>query len=139
MEPTLRGLSGPAGPLGRGLKKSKTFSSVIKYRPIDGHIANPIPVLIFFWPWRTICTVLHIPEEISQSLLTYKNQGNWTKYMPLTLFSQLELALTARNTLLRLQSLEHLNHFKNGSVPYLGLELTIHIIKSQINLPRQSL
>jgi hypothetical protein len=34
--------------------------------------------------------------------------------MPLTLFSQLELALTARNTLLLIQSLEHLKHFKNA-------------------------
>jgi hypothetical protein len=30
-------------------------------------------------------------------------------------------------------------NFKNGPVPYLGLELTKHVITSQIHLVRQSL
>ncbi len=34
---------------------------------------------------------------------------------------------------------EHLKNFKTGRVPYLGLELTMHVIKSQIHLVRQSL
>jgi hypothetical protein len=32
-----------------------------------------------------------------------------------------------------------MEHLKTGRVPYLGLELTIHVIKSQIHLVRQSL
>jgi hypothetical protein len=35
--------------------------------------------------------------------------------------------------------MEHLKYLKTGRVPYLGLELTMHIIKSQIYLVRQSL
>jgi hypothetical protein len=35
-------------------------------------------------------------------LLTNKNQENWTNYTALTLLSQRELALTARNTLFAL-------------------------------------
>ncbi len=38
-----------------------------------------------------------IPEEMSQTLLTNKKQGNWD--MPQTLLIQQKLALTARNTL----------------------------------------
>jgi hypothetical protein len=40
-----------------------------------------------------------IPEEMSQTPLNNKKQENWTKYTPLTLLSQRELALTARYTL----------------------------------------
>ena len=36
------------------------------------------------------------------------------------------------------KSLEHLKNLKNGPVPYLGIDLTIHVIKSQIHLVRQS-
>ncbi len=38
-----------------------------------------------------------------------------------------------------IKSFEHLKNFKTGRGPYLGLELTIHILKSQIHLVRQSL
>jgi hypothetical protein len=38
-----------------------------------------------------------------------------------------------------IKSFEQLKNLKTGRVPYLGLELTIHIIKSQIHLVRQSL
>jgi hypothetical protein len=51
-------------------------------------------------------------------------------YTPLTLLSQRKLALTARNTL---------SNLKAGLVPYLGLELTMHALKSQIHLVRLSL
>jgi hypothetical protein len=37
------------------------------------------------------------------------------------------------------KSLEHLKNLKNGTVLFLGLELTIHVFKSQIHLVRQSL
>jgi hypothetical protein len=38
-----------------------------------------------------------------------------------------------------IKSLEHLKSCKNRPVLYLGLKLTIHVIKSQINLVRQYL
>jgi hypothetical protein len=37
------------------------------------------------------------------------------------------------------KSLEHLKNLKTGLVPYLGLELTVYVIKSQIHLVSQSL
>ncbi len=46
-----------------------------------------------------------------------------------------KLALTARNPLKK--SLKHKKNLKNGPVPYLGLELIIYVIKSQIHLARQ--
>jgi hypothetical protein len=49
--------------------------------------------------------------------------------MPLTLLSQRKLKSTERNTLYK----------KTPPVPYLGLELTLHVIKSQIRLVGQSL
>jgi len=38
-----------------------------------------------------------------------------------------------------IKSLEHLKNLKTGHVPHLGLELTMHVIKSQIYLVRQFL
>jgi hypothetical protein len=64
-----------------------------------------------------------IPEEMSQTLLT---KETWTKYMPLTLLSQRKLALTARNTLCVIKSLEQLKNLKNGLVSYLSLAYTCH-------------
>jgi hypothetical protein len=49
-----------------------------------------------------------------------------------TLLSQHKLALTARNTvhLLHNKIIGAPKQFKNGPVHYLGIELTIHVIKS---------
>ncbi len=38
-----------------------------------------------------------------------------------------------------LKPLENLKNWKTGRVPYLGLELAIHVVRSQIHLVRQSL
>jgi hypothetical protein len=38
-----------------------------------------------------------------------------------------------------IKSLEHLNNLKTCRFPYIGLELTIYVIKSQFHLVRQSL
>jgi hypothetical protein len=38
-----------------------------------------------------------------------------------------------------LKSLEHLKNLKTGRGPYSGLKLTMHVIKSQIHVVRQSL
>ncbi len=38
-----------------------------------------------------------------------------------------------------IKSLKHLKNLKLASVPYLGLELTMHVLKSQIYLVRQAL
>jgi hypothetical protein len=53
--------------------------------------------------------------------------------MPTTILSQRKLALTARDTLLRYKIIGAAKNLKNGPVPYLGLEITIHVIKSQIH------
>jgi hypothetical protein len=37
------------------------------------------------------------------------------------------------------KSLKHLKNLKTGLVAYLGLELTVYVIKSQIHLASQSL
>jgi hypothetical protein len=53
-----------------------------------------------------------IPEELSQTLLTNKKQGTWTKYTPLTLSRQCQLALTAiKKIFCLITSLEHLKNF----------------------------
>ncbi len=44
-----------------------------------------------------------------------------------------------KNIICVIRSLELLKKLKNDHVPYLGIELTIHVIKSQIHLVRQSL
>jgi hypothetical protein len=60
--------------------------------------------------------------------------------MLLTLISKRKLALIAKNTLfVIIKSLEHQKNVTTGRVPYLGLELTMHVLKSQIHLARQSL
>ncbi len=87
-----------------------------------------------------------------QLLVQYKQQANpllsMNNHTPpvirendknkqLTLLSQRKIALTTRNTLFFvIKSLEHITNFKNGPVLYLGLKLTIHVIKSQIHLVR---
>jgi len=42
-------------------------------------------------------------------------------------------------TICFIKSLKRLKKLKTGRIPYLGLELTMHVIKSQIYLVRQSL
>ncbi len=52
------------------------------------------------------------------------------KIKPLSLSSQPKLALTARNTLFALQNPWSTKKIlKTGRVPYLGLELTMHVIE----------
>jgi hypothetical protein len=60
-----------------------------------------------------------------------------TKYTPQTLLSQRKLALTARKQFLSYKIIVQLKKFKKR--PRLGLKLTIHVIKSQLHLVRQSL
>jgi hypothetical protein len=51
-------------------------------------------------------------------------------YTPLTILGQRKLALTGRNTsFCVIKSLKHLKNLKTGRVPYLGLELTMHVLK----------
>jgi hypothetical protein len=44
-----------------------------------------------------------------------------------------------RDTSLVIKSLEHLKNLKTGRILFIGLELTMHVLKSQIHLARQSL
>ncbi len=50
---------------------------------------------------------------------------------------EIDLALMTYTEWLVL-GLEHLKNLKDGPVPFLGLELTKHVIQSQIHLMRQS-
>ncbi len=78
-----------------------------------------------------------IPEEISQTLLTNKEaKETWSKFtMPTyTRINREKYTLSVIKSWKPLKTLK-----KNGSVPYLGAELTIHVIRSQIHLVRQSL
>ncbi len=63
------------------------------------------------------------------------------KNKQLILLSQSKLALAARNmyTFCVIKSLEYLKSLINGPVLYLGLKLTIHVIKSIFRLVTQSL
>ncbi len=88
-------------------------------------------------------------------LVQYKQQANpllsmnnytslvisWKdKNKQLTLLSQCKLALTVRNSLFCYEIIEATKNFLTKCpVRYLGLKLTIHAIKSQIHLVRQSL
>jgi hypothetical protein len=83
-------------------------------------------------------------EEMSQTLRTNKSKETWTKYNPLTLLSQRKLAFFNReeytSCVLKLKkSLDHQKNLKAACFPYLGLELTMHVIKNQIHPVRQSL
>jgi hypothetical protein len=61
-------------------------------------------------------------------------------YTPTALLIERKRALTAREIHFCVtKSFEQLKKFKNGPVPYLGQELTILVIKSQIHIVRQSL
>jgi hypothetical protein len=91
-------------------------------------------LVVFLRHWRKICTILQPMGSKGQyltkclkSCLPIRSKETWTKYTPLTLLSQCKLALTATKKI------------KTGRVPYLGLEVTMHVIKSQIHLVRQSL
>jgi hypothetical protein len=90
--------------------------------------------------WLAACIALRVVgEEMSQTLLTNKKQGNLDSVHVSNIISKLKLALTARNTVFFIKSMEHFKKGKNGRIPYLGLEPPIRVIISQIHLVRQSL
>jgi hypothetical protein len=80
-----------------------------------------------------------ISEEIYQTLLTNKKQQNLDQVHAANIIMPKQTRITSRNTFLRYEIIVVLKKFKTGRVPYLGLELTMHVIKSQINLVRRSL
>jgi hypothetical protein len=105
-------------------------------------------LVVFLRCWRKICTILQpvrskgrYLKKCSKPCWPIKGKETWTKYgtTSVTLLSQRKLALTERNTLLRNKIIWSHKNLKNVRVPYLGLELTMHVIKSQIHLVRQSL
>jgi hypothetical protein len=82
-----------------------------------------------------------IPEEMSQTLLTRRSKETWIKCTPLTFLSHAMKTRINREkyTLCVIKSLEHQQNLKTCRIPYLGLELTMHVIKNQIHPVRQSL
>ena len=75
---------------------------------------------------------------MSQNLLTKKKQENVYYVHVANLIKPMQ---TVRNryTFCVIKSLEHLKNLKTDRLPYLGLELTMHLHNSQIYLVRQSL
>ncbi len=79
-------------------------------------------------------------EEIYQTLLTNKKQGNLDYVHAAKIVKLMQTRINhEKYPFLVIKSLEHLQNFKTGRVPYLGLELTMHVLKSQVHLVRQSL
>jgi hypothetical protein len=86
-----------------------------------------------------ICTILQplrkqgpIPEEMFQTLLTHKKQGNLDYVDAPNIIKPTQTRINhGIYTFCIIQSLERLNIFKTGCFPYLGLELITHVIKSQ--------
>ncbi len=82
------------------------------------------------------------PKKCPKLCWPIRSKETWTKYTPLTLLNHRKLALINREicTFIVLKSLQHLTNLtKNYPFPYLGLEITRHVIKNQIHLVRQSL
>ncbi len=98
---------------------------------------------VFLWRWCKICTILRpmggqgwYLKKCPKPCWPIRGKETWAKYTPTTLLRQRKLALSTRNTLFAVLVAKKLI---NGPVPYSGLEPTIHVIKSQIHLVRQSL
>jgi hypothetical protein len=72
-----------------------------------------------------------ISAQLSQLLISRHDENK-----QLTLLCQRKLE---KYTFCVIDSLVHVKNLKNGSALYLGLKLTIHVIKRQIHLVRQSL
>jgi hypothetical protein len=76
-----------------------------------------------------------IHEEIYQTLLTNKKQGNLGKVHDANIIKPTQTPINHKKyTFCVRKSLEHLKNLKTGCVLYLGLELTMHVLKSQIHL-----
>ncbi len=74
-----------------------------------------------------------MPEEIYQTLLTNKKQGNLDQVHAANIIKSTQTRINREKyTFCVIKSLELLKNLKTGRVPYLGLELTIHALKSQI-------
>ncbi len=102
----------------------------------------------FLRRWRKICTILQpmgskgrYLKKCPKPCSPIRSKETCAKYAPTTLLGQRKLALTNREkyTFCVIKSLDHVKFFLNGPVSYFGLELTTHVIKSQIHLVRQYL
>jgi hypothetical protein len=77
-------------------------------------------------------------KKSTKALLTNKKQGNLD--LATNIIKSMQTRINSRKyTFCGIKSLEHLKHLKTDHVPYLGLELTMHVLKSQIHLVRQYL
>ncbi len=73
-------------------------------------------------------------------LLTNKKQGNLGKVHAAIIVKPTQTRINREKyTFCIIKSLEHLKNLKTARFLYLGLELTMHVLKSQIHLVRQSL
>jgi hypothetical protein len=80
-----------------------------------------------------------IPEAIYQTLPTNKKQGNLGKVHAGNIIKQTQTRLNRDKYIFCvIESFEYLKNLNTGRVPFLGLELTMHVLKSQIKLVRQS-
>jgi hypothetical protein len=94
--------------------------------------------------WLNACLALRavgaVSEDMSQTQLTNKKQGNLDQVHAANIIIPTQTSMNRKTyTFCVVKSLEHLKNLNTGPVPYLGRELTMHVIKSQIHLMRQSL
>jgi hypothetical protein len=100
-------------------------------------------LVVFLRRWRKIGTLLQPMGSKNRYLqksikpcLTIVRKESWIKYTPLTLLSQGHLPREIY-TFCVIKPLEPLQNLKISHVPYLGQELTMHVLISQIYLVRQ--
>ena len=102
----------------------------------------------FFRRWRTICTALQpmgsngrYLKKCPKPCWPIKSKETWTKHYNATnIIKPTQTRITSEKyTFWVIKSLEHLKNLITGRVPYLDLELTMHVLKSQTLLVRQSL
>ncbi len=101
-------------------------------------------LVVFLRRWRKISNLHNPPANGSKGRYQKKcpkpcwpirSKENWTKEVHAA--DIITPMLTARHTCCVIKSFEQLKNLKTCFVPYLGLELTIHAIKSLIHLVRQ--
>ncbi len=94
--------------------------------------------------WLDACIALRaigaVSEDMSQTQLTNKKQGNLDQVHAANIVKPTQTRMNRKiYTFCVVKSLEHLKNLITGPVPYLGWEMAMFVIKSQIHLMRQSI
>ncbi len=102
-------------------------------------------LIVFLRHWRTVCTILQpmgckgrYLKKCPKPCLPIRSKETWIKYRYTSTTYKTSVNPRKQYTFCIIKSFEQIKIFKNDPVLYLGLELTIQVIKSQIHLVRQS-